>query len=156
MESTMDITIRVPSNADNALIAAALRMRAGLFEGQTAKEAASRKNTDAKVEPEKTTKPVLEKKTKTKLAPEPEESFDLEAGEEGEIVDEDSFEISEDETPEKTITKEDVIKALQALVKKHDGNRDKAIGIVKKFAKSGAVKDIKVEDYPRVMKALGA
>lgn len=143
METGLQITFTAKPGATNKDIAQALRFHAGLIEGLAPKEAASNENTKA----------VLSKKGKA--PPVQEEQFDLGEQTGGEeLVDEDPLGIGGEEEKAPEITKEAVIKALQAYVKKND--RDKAIAIVKKFAKSGAVKDLTPDQYPKVMKALGA
>lgn len=161
MDSGMQITINVKPGATNKDIAAQLRFQAGLIEGMEPKKAASRENTDedkAASETKQTeTRPIKTKtvvKTKAAAAPKAdEEDFDLEADQDSG----DDFELGDDDGESKApeATKEDVIKALQAYVRKNN-DRDKAIAIIKKFAKSGAVKDLTLDQYPKVLKALGA
>lgn len=164
METTTQVTVTMKGVAHPKEIAQQLRFQAGIFEGMDGKAAASNENTGANSAPlanghdktEKVNPAKTAKKASAVKKVEQQEEFNLEADSAEMIEDADPLGIdeSEEQTEEPQVTKEDVIKALQAYVKKND--RDKAIKIVQKFAKSGAVKDLTPEQYPKVMKALGA
>jgi hypothetical protein len=160
--NTLDITIRVPSNADNASIAAALRMRAGLFEGMTGKEAASRKNTDgeqlangvdhAEVAATAAAKTGKGKgKAAAKPAAEPEENFDL--GDMG--MGEETMEV---EAPK--VTLKDVITACQVYCSKGDDatkakNRAHIAKLLEKFGAGKSVQNLKPENFDKMLAAIG-
>jgi hypothetical protein len=149
---SIDITIRVPSNADNATIAAALRMRAGLFEGLSAKQAASRKNTDANDDFEKAEEEVVAQ-----------ESFDLDSETETETETlEDDFMSEEKETTAakkaakaKKVTIEEVNAACKARARAggKDG-RKQVLAILKKQFKTESITEIAQNEYANVIKAM--
>jgi hypothetical protein len=158
--NTLDITIRVPSNADNASIAATLRMRAGLFEGMTGKEASSRKNTDgeqlangvdhAEVAAAATTK--TGKKGKAAKAPEAEQdSFDL--GDMG-LGDENP----EVEAPKRTL--KDVIEACKSYCSTgNDAEKAKSRAnvakLLEKFGAGKSIQNLKPEHFEKMLAAIG-
>lgn len=146
--SQFQITFNFPTSADAKTIAAQLRMQAGLLEGMPAKEASSRKNTDAPTD--EIEKPVMKARAKAKVAkPDDDEEFEL-----PEYIEE---EIEENEIEEESeITKEDILKACQIHKKKNGGDPEKTVAIIKKFAKSALLKDVTPDQYPKLLKALGA
>ena len=155
--STFDITIRVPTSADNASIAAALRMRAGLFEGLTGKEAASRKNTDAvstdTAKPVKTDKKAAAKVEK-KAAP-TEETFDL-----GEEVAGDDLGLEDDaaaETVEAETTLEEVRAVFKTFATSDDPKkgRDNAAKLLMKNFKIKSLLELQPADYAKALKLVG-
>lgn len=154
--TTMDITIRVPSNADNASIAATLRMRAGLFEGMTGKEAASRKNTDGEQlangvdHGEVAVGKAAAKGKKAAKAAEPtEEQFDLGDMGMGE---------AETETPKTTL--KDVIEACKVYCSNgSDTEKAKARAnvakLLEKFGAGKSVQNLKPENFDKMLAAIG-
>ena len=155
----MQITVTVPFNADNASIAAALRMRAGLFEGMPSKEAASRKNTDAAPlangHDTTETTPVAaapaKGKSKKAAAPEPkQEEFDL--GFETETP-------AEAEAPKATL--KDVIEACKTYCtspKTDDEKAKRRANVAKLLEKYGAgksVQNLKPEHFDNMLAAIG-
>jgi hypothetical protein len=150
---TMQITISVPTNADNASIAAALRMRAGLFEGKSAKEAASRRNTDAEplanghdtteaaVQPAKTAKGKKAQESK-------QEEFDL------------GFE-SEGEAEATKATLKDVIEACKIYCTSPSEDTEKAkrratvAKLLEKFGAGKSVQNLKPEHFDKMLEVLG-
>lgn len=162
METTQ-LTFTFEGTPAPSQIAAKLRFQAGLLEGMSGKEAASRKNTDAAplsnghdtseaaitAKPAKTTK-----KTAAKAAPVEDENFDL--GEETEVEAE-----AIDEEP--TYTQSEVAKACAAFCKKNGtdeekikAQRQKLAGLFKKFGAGSSLNNLKAEHYGDFMKAIGA
>jgi hypothetical protein len=149
--NTLDITIRVPSNADNASIAAALRMRAGLFEGMTGKEAASRKNTDGAEQLANGIDHAEVAKTKKgkKAAESEQESFDLGDMGMGE---------AEAEAPKRTL--KDVIEACKAFCStgsdaEKGKNRATVAKLLEKFGAGKSVQNLKPEHFEKMLAAIG-
>lgn len=168
MEPTMQITLTLPANADNASIAAALRMRAGIFEGQSAKDAASRKNTDGA-------------KTTKKSAAAQTDSFDDDTTDDiGDVDASDDFDTAADEDTEtldasddsdddftappattkktgkaKKVTIAEVNEACKARAKAGGKEgRAQVLKILKKHFKTESISEIKPEQYGKVIQAM--
>jgi hypothetical protein len=175
METMMSITIKVPQNADNASIAAALRMRAGIFEGMPIKAAASRKNTDAA--------PVAEEVDETPEADEDEDfapkkktagkkaaaaAFDDDADEDtsGAIADDEEEDEGFMEAPAKKapakkakkLTVDDVNDACKERAARTGGKEGRAevLALLKKNFKTASVSEVKPEDYEKLVKIMKA
>jgi len=176
MENQLQITVTVPFNADNNQIAAALRMRAGLFEGQTAKEAASRKNTDAAVV---VAKPAATKKAAAPapVAEDEDDDFKADTGSESNGFDDDEDAVAEasfdDAAPEeeeekpapkkaaaktasngkaKKITLDDVNDACKAHAAAK--GRQATLAILQKKFKTQSVTALKPEQYEMAIAAM--
>lgn len=170
MENTLQITLNFKSGTTPDIIAAQLRMQAGIFEGMSPKEAASRTNTDGEKAPAKAASkkaaPVVEpvdtdddedfapKKSTKKAAA---ASFDDDDAEETEAVTEDE---EEDFTtpPKKTaeakkpkLTVDMVNDACKTKAKETD--RETVLKILKKF-KVKSVSELKPEQYGAVIEAM--
>lgn len=152
---SLQLSFTFERGTDAKSIAATLRQHAGLLEGMTPKDAASRSNTDGEEEVVPNVSKVTVTKTKKKAKP-VEETFDLDDGASDESADADTDEFGEEEeeVKESYPSQEEVQKACQAHVKKH-GDREKTYAIIRKFAKSASLKDVKEEDRAKLIKLLG-
>lgn len=156
-ESTMQLEIKVLAGAESKQFLVDLTKQIDRLEKALTASAVVSAEPTAETKPAKTSKPAKAEKAPKRMAAIEEETDEEEIQEtasddpadfDGE---EESFE-EEEETEAKTVTKEDALKALQAYAKKH--NRDKAMTILKKYAKSGAVKDVPPAKYGDLVNAL--
>lgn len=152
--TTMQITLSFPVNADPQAIAAALRMRAGLFEGMPAKEAASRKNTDkAAIESSDSDEDFAPKKASAKAKAAA--AFDEETSDVAEEASED-FDAEEAKPAAKAkpkkVTKDDANDACKAHAAEHGLKATKAL-LKKKFG-SESLSEIEPEKFAAVVAAM--
>lgn len=175
----MQLTFNFEDNATPSIIAAKLRMQAGILEGLTIKDAASRTNTDAPVtrspyddpEEDDDARPVeTEKKVKTKAKTKTiEKSFDSFVDEDEspkEVEAEQEDDADEDfiaslkkkaKAPKaKKITIDQVNEACKARAKSggKDG-RSQVLAILKKQFKTVSISEIEPEQYAAVVQAMG-
>ncbi len=177
----MKLVIELDDNASAKSIAAKLRMQAGILEGMTPKEAASRKNTDGKTDDEDEDEETEEedededdeeekpkKKKSKKVADDEDEDEDDEVESDEDEDDSDEDEESdededEDEDPPpkkkkkggKKVTVADVNDACKKRAKAGGKKgRKEVLAILKKNFKTESISDIKPEKYAAVIAAM--
>lgn len=151
-ETNMNLEIKVLAGAESKQFLVDLTKQIDRLEkalGGTATTSAEPKAAETKsAKSAKTAKPA-----KLEAIEEEEEVTEAGSDDPAEFSDEEeSFEDEAEEETAKTVTKEDALKALQAYSKKH--SRDKAMTVLKKYAKTGAVKDVPPAKYGDLVNAL--
>lgn len=168
----MQLVINLDENSSAASIAAKLRMQAGILEGMSAKEAASRKNTDSKkaaasddaddedeeTEEDEDDAPKKKDAKKAKAKDDDDDETDADSDDSEDDADSDSDdETDEDAPPKKSakakkVTIAEVNDAAKAYAKENGVKATKAF-LKKKFG-SESISEIKAEKYPAIIKAM--
>lgn len=168
----MQITFEFEDNATPTTIAERLRMRAGIFEGLTSKEAASKKNTkapavtkEAEESLEETEKELAAddddfspKKDAKKSAAAAFDDDDVQLDAEVADDDEDDFKApaAAKKAPAKKLTLDDVNDACKARAKRTGGpeGRKEVLALLKKHFKASSVSELKPEQFAKAIEVM--